>query len=201
MSAPEVHRREVGKVARLPKAVRDQVNLRLVNGETYAAIVDWLTAQGHPGFNEQNVLNWRTGGHQHWLRDQRISEEIRARSEAALDMVRALREDGDGQVHITEANEYLVASHLAEVLAEFDPSNLKTLLRESPKQFVQLANVVIGQSSERTKREKLELEFRKYRDAVEEQKAKILAATARAREGGGLSEEALQEIEERARLL
>jgi hypothetical protein len=63
-----------GKIARLPREIREQVNTKLADGETGAQIVDWLNAQsevrrviaslfgGRP-VNEQNVCSWRQGGY------------------------------------------------------------------------------------------------------------------------------------------
>ena len=213
-SASPVDRKRVGKCARLPKAIRDELNQRLQNGAIYRELADWLNT--HPDrdtwenlrkagltgpFNEENISAWQSGGHQDWLRAQRRTDEIKARSEASLAMVTALREQGDGTLHITEANELILASQINEALSEFEPDSLKQLLRDKPAKFFDLANSIASQSNERIKREKLELEFRKYRDLVEETKAKLLAATSAAKHEGGLSAETLREIEEAAALL
>src|SRR6266850_1047486 len=60
------HRRN-GKVARLPRAAREQVNLLLDDGKTYAEIIQWLSANGFPGFNGENIRQWKNGGFQDWL--------------------------------------------------------------------------------------------------------------------------------------
>ncbi len=202
---PTNDRKRTGKVARLPKALRDEVNLRLQNGGVYREIAQWLDKQPGAGadrFNEENLRAWFHGGHQDWLKQQTRTEEIKARAEASLAMVQAMKDgDGEGTLHITEANELLLASQINEALSEFEPAALKQLLQENPAKFFDLSSAVAGQSNERTKRQKLELEFRKYRDQVEEAKAKLLAATSAAKIAGGLSAETLREIEEAAGLL
>src|SRR5688572_16925756 len=60
------HRRN-GKIARLPSALRDQVNLQLDEGKTYRQITEWLAANGHPGFNHDNLYQWYNGGFQDWI--------------------------------------------------------------------------------------------------------------------------------------
>jgi hypothetical protein len=75
--APAVSRRRRGKVAHLPKDLRDQVNARLENGESYQTIARWLARVGHPGFNKQNVQAWKDGGHQDWLRERERKQEAR----------------------------------------------------------------------------------------------------------------------------
>jgi hypothetical protein len=78
----------VGKIARLPAAVRDELNRRLHNGALGKNIVPWLNALpevqrvltelfgGHP-IAENNLSNWRRGGLQDWL----VEQERRARLE------------------------------------------------------------------------------------------------------------------------
>ena len=68
-----------GKIARLPHGVREEVNLRLVNGETSVTILPWLNGlpevqavlqaqfQGVP-VSRTNLSYWRRGGYQDWLR-------------------------------------------------------------------------------------------------------------------------------------
>ncbi|MFN7141291.1 MAG: hypothetical protein ACK4UN_18345, partial [Limisphaerales bacterium] len=149
--------------------------------------------------NEQNLTNWKDGGHQDWLRTQERIEEIAARKEAALDMVRELKQGGE--IHITEANELILASQINEALSDFDPQILKELMAEKPGEFFKLAQAVTSQTNERTKREKVELDFRKYQDVVEERKKKILEVTQAAKSKGGLTADTLRQIEEQANLL
>ncbi len=70
-----------GKIGRLPLELREQVNQRLLDNEPADAILNWLNAQpavqamlargfgGRP-INPPNLSHWRTGGFQHWLRQQ-----------------------------------------------------------------------------------------------------------------------------------
>jgi hypothetical protein len=77
-----------GKIARLPRNIRDELNHRLENGETGGRIVAWLNALpavqavlaaefggGHA--NEQNLSNWRKGGYQDWLKQQERRNHVR----------------------------------------------------------------------------------------------------------------------------
>ena len=70
-----------GKIARLPKDTREEINIRLENGESGPQILEWLnhdlTAQSvladhfvNPQVSEQNLSEWRQGGYQDWLRQQ-----------------------------------------------------------------------------------------------------------------------------------
>ena len=62
--------RRTGKVARLPKDIREIVNRLIEDGCTYLYIIKRLEELGHPGFLEHNISRWRTGGYQSWLQEQ-----------------------------------------------------------------------------------------------------------------------------------
>src|SRR6185312_12151444 len=86
-----------GKIARLPKNIREQINQRLENGERTPTILQWLndlpkvqkliTEQfgGHP-IRQQNLSQWRLGGYIDWTRHQLLREQTRRNSEQALDL-------------------------------------------------------------------------------------------------------------------
>ena len=61
-----MNKRRNGKVARLPKNIRDIVNQMLDDGATYATIVQKLAELGYPGFNMMNIHTWRIGGFREW---------------------------------------------------------------------------------------------------------------------------------------
>lgn len=96
-----------GKIARLPKAIREQLNRRLEDGETARSLVEWLNGlpevralvQGEFGghaIREQNLSQWKNGGYQDWLRHQEAlelagmlqeqAEEMEARAEGQIPM-------------------------------------------------------------------------------------------------------------------
>jgi hypothetical protein len=71
-----------GKIARLPGDIREQLNQRLLDGQPASTILPWLNglvpvkealaAQfAGKSVTAQNLSNWRIGGYQHWLRDQK----------------------------------------------------------------------------------------------------------------------------------
>lgn len=71
----------IGKIARLPKAVRDELNRRLEDGEEGKALVAWLNGHAEVqsvlkaqydgrAINEPNLTAWRQGGFLDWLRQQ-----------------------------------------------------------------------------------------------------------------------------------
>src|SRR3954466_10236064 len=66
--------RRTGKVARLPKEIREIVNRLIEDGCTYLYIIKRLEELGHPGFFDYNISRWRTGGYQTWLREKEARE-------------------------------------------------------------------------------------------------------------------------------
>ncbi len=70
-----------GKIARLPKSIRDDLGRRIENGEQGKDVVEWLNGLpavqdvlkehfgGRP-INEQNLSEWKQGGHPEWLRQE-----------------------------------------------------------------------------------------------------------------------------------
>src|SRR5437868_6471971 len=99
-------RRPNGKVAHLPKIIRDQVNQMLDDGVTFRKIAKKLTELGHPGFFYQNIQRWKTGGYQLHLQEQRRRELDKLELEAALDRLAA---DPNAATTLAEANEIKLA--------------------------------------------------------------------------------------------
>jgi hypothetical protein len=90
----ESKRALVGKIARLPKPIREELNRRLDDGEPGSRILPWLnelpavkkvlvTQFAGALINSQNLSNWRSGGYQRWLRKQERLEEIKSLAEEA----------------------------------------------------------------------------------------------------------------------
>jgi hypothetical protein len=64
-----LHRRRAGKIARLPQHVRDEINIMLLDGLTYDAIIARLGPLGE-GLNKDNLSRWRKADYQDWLAEQ-----------------------------------------------------------------------------------------------------------------------------------
>ncbi len=77
-----------GKIARLPRALRDQLNARLDNGESAVRLAEWLNRlpevqqilqnyfEGRP-ISEQNMSEWKSGGYREWLARQEMLAQTR----------------------------------------------------------------------------------------------------------------------------
>jgi hypothetical protein len=66
-----------GKIARLPRIIRDQLNQRLDDGEQGAPLVAWLNSLPEvqavltrdfegKAIRQQNLSEWRKGGYRDW---------------------------------------------------------------------------------------------------------------------------------------
>ncbi len=76
----------IGKIARLPKEIRQKLNERLNEGETAKGLVAWLnglaevqailaSAFGGLPIREQNISEWRKGGYLDW-KQRRAAIEV-----------------------------------------------------------------------------------------------------------------------------
>ncbi len=103
-----------GKIARLPREIREQLNRRLQNGEPGNRLVEWLnslpetkkvlaTDFGGRDISEQNLSEWKQGGHQDWL--------------ARQETLACARDVAANAGELAEVSEGSLANHLATVLS------------------------------------------------------------------------------------
>ena len=88
--------RSNGKIARLSKTIRVQINHWLEDGVSYPEIIRRLGDDGK-GLTPNNVSQWKKRGHKDWLLHQDWLAERRARQESAADLIH----DSD----VTEVNQ------------------------------------------------------------------------------------------------
>lgn len=105
-------RARTGKIARMPVAIRNEVNRRLFENESGARIVAWLNEQpealkiledyfGEEPVTPQNLSEWRKGGYQAWIRRREAIENMKDVSEFALHLGQAAGGSiGDGTAAI-----------------------------------------------------------------------------------------------------
>jgi hypothetical protein len=109
-----------GKIARLPHALRTEVNTRLHNGQTGPVILKWLNSQpaakkvwaehfAGVAASEQNLSEWRTGGYREWLSRQERTEHLKTLSQFARDAANAGGNLADGAAAI-------IGGHILEAL-------------------------------------------------------------------------------------
>ena len=128
-----------GKIARLPKPIREQLNQRLENGELGTSLVQWLnqlpevqkiiTEQfaGLP-IRPQNLSEWRKGGYLDWLRHQLLREQTRWTAEQSADLE---SDTGDRTMSIAEDIAMIMSAELAlQVQALGEIKNPKERFRQ-----------------------------------------------------------------------
>ena len=87
----------IGKIGRLPKCTRDELGHRIEDGEPGKELVKWLNGLssvqrvlkeqfGGRAVTEQNLSEWKQGGHQEWLRHREACEKLRWMTERAEDL-------------------------------------------------------------------------------------------------------------------
>ncbi len=112
------HRR--GKIARLPRAVREQLNIRLDDGQEAAEILPWLNDlpevlqiiserfNGAP-ISPQNLSVWRQGGFQEWLLHRELLDSAAHMREHVAELHEEIASDSpDGIPH--PLADYMVAT-------------------------------------------------------------------------------------------
>jgi hypothetical protein len=184
-------------IGALPMDLRRFVNQSLFAGLDAQMIAGAIRDKGAVEITEADVSQWRETGFCEWQRERERIELLKLRSETVMELVKEFSKRRNA---ITSLNEMLLASQLNDALQDVNIGVLKEALVDKPELYFRLASAVNEQASERTRRRKLKLEFKKYRDSVREQKEKILEAT-RSATVEGLSPEALAKIEEAAALL
>ena len=139
----------IGKIGRLPVKLREQVNLRLADGETAENLLVWLNSQaevqellarefGGEPVSAQNLSNWRRGGHQLWQKQQERRALVRQMAQDA----RELADDAGGE-EVGNHWSALLTAELAQAAADLmatvaDPAERVLRLQELLQTVVQV---------------------------------------------------------------
>lgn len=152
--------RHHGKISRLPKVIRDQINLMIQDGLPYSDIIEKLGAHGK-GLNLMNLSRWKAGGYKDWLVEQSFIERMRARRETP----RELAQDCDA-TEVSHAALQLGTLQMFEALRDLGPGSLDEKLGGDTAAFVRLINALA-----RASRETMQLQ--KYREACLQARAAL----------------------------
>ncbi len=144
--------RRNGKIARLPRKLRDLVNQLLDDGVTYAQILQNLEQSSDPPLpyplSERNISTWQQGGYQDYLKFRETLDLLSLKLDLALDLAREA-ERSPGHMHsLTRA---LATIRICEFLSQFsigspeaatpDYIRLLSAFSRLAKQAVQVAKV------------------------------------------------------------
>jgi hypothetical protein len=128
--------RRRGKIARLPKPVRERLNQLMDDGLPYK---DILAALG-PGVvhvTHDNLSNWYHGGFQDWLQHQERLEQNRANLEFAAELTSQNQVE---QLHDLSLS--LASLRICQLLTQFDLVNLPQTIADNPRALAQLVNAI-----------------------------------------------------------
>jgi len=150
-----------GKIAALPRDVREELCRRMENGKTGAEILPWLNelpevkAVLADRFNavpvsDANLSNWRDSGYFEWIKRGERTQRIRDLAEYA----RKLGEDG---ADVFAGGAAIAGGTLMELLDDLDPDAQKELLAEKPENLPKFINALARLQGEHAKREVIAL--------------------------------------------
>ena len=152
-----------GKIARLPRALRDQVNTMLREGVSYPEIRRKFLEMGHSEFEEisdKNFSNWKAAGHQHWLREQEWREEMQHTRAEAVEFI------GDDDAKLEQVTLKTASMRMYQLFKQFDTLDFSLSVRKNPEAYTRLFSVL-----PRITREALR--YQKYRDACAQARAEV----------------------------
>ena len=174
-----------GKIARLPRAIRLELNRRLDEGEQGKKLVAWLNALpevqaivaaefGAKPIREQNLSEWKQGGYRDWVAQQEALEIAGRLGEDAAEWIRENRAPlTDTLAHWLVARYAVATRHVAETGGREG----WRLLREICGDVVELRKG--DHSAERLQidRERLKLETEKSEKQICEKVAELFHQT------------------------
>lgn len=172
-------RQRNGKIARLPHALRKEVNRRLLDGQTSSEILAWLNAEpeaikvyeahfeGMPA-NAENLSQWRTGGYADWIAEREKLEATKALADYSV----GLAKSAGGK--LSEGSQAILGGHILEtieaVLTSEPPGKLvgrgenATLEPGDPvERLERLSRIVATLRQADQRSEKLDIERRRTR--------------------------------------
>ena len=197
-----------GKIARLPTAVRQELNRRLDEGEQGKKLVAWLNGLpevqailaaefGGKPIREQNLSEWKQGGYRDWVAKQEALEIAERLGEDATEWNAEGRAPLTGTLTLWLVARYAVATRR---VAETGGREGWRLLREMCGDIVELRKGDHSAERLQIERERLELEKEQSEKRVREKVEKLQKQLAKKRKGG-ISRKALKEIERVAKIL
>jgi len=127
------------KIARLPKATRDMLNLMLDDRLPYHVIVDELgeTAQG---LSVGSLAKWVKAGYADYLKERQTIEDVKTQSEFAADLLRELGNVDPSVIHL--ACLAIANLQLFRVIREFGDEALRDALRANPASYFNILNTL-----------------------------------------------------------
>lgn len=167
----------IGKIARLPRAVRQELSRRLHDGERGDRLVAWLNARtdvqavlaaefGGSAINAQNLSDWKRGGHRDWLAQQEAIELAERLGEDTAELACGEGPPLTDKLALWLAARYAVATRRA---AETEGAEGWRLLRELCADIVELRRGDHSAQRLRMERDRFDFERESERKRTEEE--------------------------------
>jgi hypothetical protein len=152
-----------GKIARLPREIRNQLNRRLHDGEPGVELVTWLNSLPEAQavlkaefderpVSEQNLSEWKQGGYRDWVLQQETLELLGRMADDGDELKQAVKEPLTDKLALWVAARYVVAT---KALSEADGEENWRLLREFCNDLVALRKGDHSQERLKVERERL----------------------------------------------
>ena len=120
----------LGKIARLPLAIREELNTRLLEGDPAHLLIEWLNTDpavvdvlntdfGGELISEQNIGQWRRGGYMEWALVRECAATARGLSESSEDIAST----GISAEHLLT----VLTAHHAKILTELQSAAVDEL--------------------------------------------------------------------------
>lgn len=164
----------IGKIARLPHDIREQLNRRILDGQSGPEILKWVNdlppcrqmlAQKFGGrpIDDNNLYEWRHGGYEEWL----WHEDRRDRLSSQFEYVAKLDAVGDGS-QVAEQLGAVVAAELMRQLnfldGIIDMNDRWFRLREISRELTRFRRENCNNARLRLAEQRLENEMERHRD-------------------------------------
>lgn len=162
----------VGKIARLPAKIREEVNMRLHDGQTASKIIAWLHSVPEvltildEQFKEdpvsaQNISEWRAGGYKDWLARRDRVDNLKLLSSYAFDLAKAGGSVSDGAAAIAggrllemlETADEKTVGGLASALATLRSSEASSLNAQTNRARLEQREREIGLEEQKFQRQ------------------------------------------------
>ena len=181
-----------GKIARLPKDLRELVNRMLDDGAQYRSIMNELEKHRHrwpddiKEFTDGNFTEWHQGGYQDWVREQEIRADLQARREHAQEV--------DPSANVVDMVHDVGSLQLYHLLASTDRHVLEAQVRDNPALYPRLINAYASLNHR-------SVHLMKYKEHVRQCKDRIVAELNKADSNGSISSQSVIVIQNELKLL
>jgi hypothetical protein len=179
------NRRRRGKIARLPRKIREEINLMLDDGLPHADIIARLGDHGK-NLNRQNLINWQQGGFKDWLKDQPWLDQLHS----SLDFAANILDDSDAP-KLREASLIIAVRQMYDLIKSFEPADFMQQLAEDPAAYSRILNSLAKLA---------EVGLRYDRERAEATRAEKRESN-RSKKAAGLTEDMLRQYENEFKLL